>query len=122
MSGALLQKKAIDFACILDCFVASGGWPQRLKERRDNVAKGESQSVNKETAMAWLQANAGPVVRKCGEKNVFNADGTALVYQMLPQKTRPLKGELCRGGKHSKIHVSTLLCPNMNGSEKIPLW
>ncbi|KAH9384136.1 hypothetical protein HPB48_026129 [Haemaphysalis longicornis] len=39
---------------------------------------------------------------------------------MLPQRTLSLKGELCRGGKHSKVRVSVLLCTNMDGSEKIP--
>lgn len=125
VSGALLQRKAIDFACILGCdnFVASDGWLQRFKERRGIVGRvvtGESRSVDEETATAWVQANVGPVVRKYGEQNVFNADETALFYQMLPQRTLSLKGELCRGGKHSKVRVSVLLCTNMDGSEKIP--
>ncbi|KAH9373444.1 hypothetical protein HPB48_009489 [Haemaphysalis longicornis] len=62
----------------------------RFKERRDivsRVLKDESQSTDEETATAWVQANTGPIVQKYGEKNVLNADETALFYQMLPQKT-----------------------------------
>ncbi|KAH9376288.1 hypothetical protein HPB48_015012 [Haemaphysalis longicornis] len=37
VSGALLQRKARDFACIMgyDSFLASSGWLQRFKERHD---------------------------------------------------------------------------------------
>ncbi|XP_037568125.1 tigger transposable element-derived protein 6-like [Dermacentor silvarum] len=55
-----------------------------------------------------------------GWLDLFNADETALFYQMLPQKTLALKGDRCQGGKQSKVRVTVLLCANMDGSEKVP--
>ncbi|KAH9361331.1 hypothetical protein HPB48_006893 [Haemaphysalis longicornis] len=64
--GVEFAQKAIDFRLYLGCdnFVASDGWLQRFKERRDIVGRvvtGESRSVDEETATAWVQANVGPV-------------------------------------------------------------
>ncbi|KAH8021632.1 hypothetical protein HPB51_016028 [Rhipicephalus microplus] len=50
VSGALLQRKARDFACIMgyDNFVASSGWLQCFKERHDIVGR----------AAAWMSVTA----------------------------------------------------------------
>nr|XP_037276006.1 tigger transposable element-derived protein 6-like [Rhipicephalus microplus] len=125
VSGALLQQKARNFACIMghDDFVASNGWLQRFKERHDIVGRavsGESLSVDREAAVAWIKKNIGQLLEKYSPRDLFNADETALFYQMLPQKTLALKGDRCQGGKQSKVRVTVLLCANMDGSEKVP--
>lgn len=125
VSGALLQQKARNFACIMghDDFVASDGWLQRFKERHDIVGRavsGESLSVDREAAVAWIEKNIGQLLEKYSPRDLFNADETALFYQMLPQKTLALKGDRCQGGKQSKVRVTVLLCANMDGSEKVP--
>nr|XP_050023958.1 tigger transposable element-derived protein 6-like [Dermacentor andersoni] len=106
-----------------DNFVASVGWLQRFKERHDIVGSavsGEAQSVDREAAVAWVETNVGQLLEKYSAKDLFNADETALFYQMLPQKTLALKGERCQGGEQSRVHVTVLLCANMDGSEKMP--
>lgn len=125
VSGALLQRKGRDFACIMghDDFVASAGWLQRFKERHDIVGRavcGEAMSVDREAALLWVETNVGQLLEKYSPKDLFNADETALFYQMLPQKTLALKGERCQGGKQSKVRVTVLLCANMDGTEKVP--
>lgn len=57
MSGALLQQKARNFACITghDDFVTSDGWLQCIENRHDVVGRAvskESQSVDREAAVA----------------------------------------------------------------------
>lgn len=125
VSGALLQRKGRDFACIMghDDFVASAGWLQRFKERHDIVGRavcGEAMSVDREAALLWVETNVGQLLEKYSPKDLFNADETALFYQMLPQKILALKGERCQGGKQSKVRVTVLLCANMDGTEKVP--
>ncbi|KAH6933767.1 hypothetical protein HPB50_018212 [Hyalomma asiaticum] len=62
VSGALLQTKAKDFACIMgyDNFAASSGWLLRFEKRHDIVGRvvcGESQSVNEAEATKWAKQN-----------------------------------------------------------------
>lgn len=127
VSGALLQRKARDFACIMgyDNFVASSGWLQRFKERHDIVGRavcGESQSVDEAEATKWAKENIVRLLEKYSAEDIFNADETALFFKMLPHKTLALKGEPCHGGKQSKLRITALLCANMTGSEKLPIF
>lgn len=46
------------------------------------------------------------------------AQMTALFYQMLPHKTHAMKSDACPGRKHSKVHVTALVCRNMDGSDR----
>lgn len=67
MSGALLQQKARNFACITghDDFVASDGWLQCIENRHDVVGRAvskESQSVDREAAVAWIEKNIGQLL------------------------------------------------------------
>ncbi|KAH8019247.1 hypothetical protein HPB51_018474 [Rhipicephalus microplus] len=61
VSGALLQSKARDFACIMgyDNFLASSGWLQRrFKEHHDIVGRvvcSESQFVDEAEATKWAK-------------------------------------------------------------------
>ncbi|XP_049522090.1 tigger transposable element-derived protein 6-like [Dermacentor silvarum] len=51
--------------------------------------------------------------------DVFNGDETAFFYQLLPDKTMNFKGDKCKGGKKSRLHVSVLFCCNSTGTEKL---
>lgn len=125
LSGRILQQKALDFACMLshDNFKASPGWLSRFKARHDIVAKvisGEAAAVDSVTTSSWLLSNK-ELLSQYKPSDIYNADETALFYEMLPSKTLDFKGQKCHGGKHSKRRVTILLCANMDGTDKRPL-
>ncbi|XP_049517686.1 tigger transposable element-derived protein 4-like [Dermacentor silvarum] len=123
--AVILQQKALDFACMLshDNFKASPGWLSRFKARHDIVAKvisGEAAAVDSVTTSSWLLSNK-ELLSQYKPSDIYNADETALFYEMLPSKTLDFKGQKCHGGKHSKRRVTILLCANMDGTDKRPL-
>ncbi|KAH8021388.1 hypothetical protein HPB51_015568 [Rhipicephalus microplus] len=125
LSAKILQQKILNFASILehDQFRASVGWLGRFKAWHDIMAKaisGEAATVDPVTASLWLLTNKQVLdqYRPCG---VYNADETGLFFQLLLSKTLDLKGQKLHGGKHSKQRVTTLLCCNMDGTDKQPL-
>lgn len=122
ISGPLMLSKAKDFAFLLDFpdFSPGNGWLHRFKARHGIVFKavvGEAASVNNEDVDAWLFDNL-PTIASYAPRDVYNADETALFYQMLPSKTHALKGDKCAGGKNSKLRITVLLCANMDGSDR----
>lgn len=122
LSGPLMLSKPRDFTFLLDVldFNPGNGWLHRFKQRNGIVFKavvGEAASVNTDDVDAWFCENVPTIASYC-EKNVYNADETALLYQMLPSKTHTLKGDTCSGGKNSKVRVTVLLCTNMDGSDR----
>lgn len=127
ISGAILQQKAKDFACILghDDFKASNGWLQGFKSRHGVVGRvisGESASADSDASASWVAEKLPGILDRYEAADLYNADETALFYQMLPNRTLELKGRDCRGGKQSKLRVTVLLCANSDGSDKrIPL-
>lgn len=52
---------------------------------------------------------------------IFNADETALLYNLLTNKTLQFKGNICVGGKSNKEWIIALVCENMYGIEKLKL-
>ncbi|XP_072141997.1 tigger transposable element-derived protein 6-like [Dermacentor andersoni] len=127
ISGAILQQKAKDFACILghDDFKASNGWLQGFKSRHGVVGRvisGESASADSDAAASWVADKLPGILSRFEAADVYNADETALFYQMLPGRTLALKGDDCRGGKQSKLRITILLCANLDGTDKrVPL-
>lgn len=122
ISGPMMLGKAKDFAFLLDFpdFCPGNGWLHRFKVRHGIVFKsivGEARSVSDQDVANWLATNRA-IIASYAEQDVYNADETALFYQMLPDKTHSMKGESCAGGKHSKVRVTVLLCTNMNGSDR----
>lgn len=123
ISGAILQQKAKDFACILghDDFKASNGWLQGFKSRHGVVGRvisGESASADSDASASWVVEKLPDILKRYEAADLYNADETALFYQMLPNRTLALKGDDCRGGKQSKLRVTVLLCANSDGSDK----
>lgn len=127
ISGAVLQQKARDFACILghDDLTASNGWLQGFKSRHGVVGKvisGESASADQDGASSWVNNELPKILDRYEAADLYNADETALFFQMLPSRTLALKGDRCHGGKQSKLRVTVLLCTNSDGSDKrVPL-
>lgn len=127
VSGAVIQQKAKDFACLLgrDDFKASTGWLQKFKTRHMIVGKtasGESSAADTQGASAWTRDSLPDILAAYDPRDIYNADETGLFFQMLPKKTLAHKGDRCHGGKQSKLRLTILLCTNMDGSDKrIPL-
>lgn len=85
------------------------------------ISSGESLSVNIESVESWLK-NEWPTLRNGYEdKDIFNADESALFYKLLPNKTLKLKGESCKGGKLSKERITVYLCTSMTGEKRKPV-
>ena len=53
---------------------------------------------------------------------IYNADETGLFYRLLPDRTLEFKNVDCHGGKQSKERITTLVCANMSGSDKLPMF
>lgn len=126
INGPTLQEKAKKIAKFfgMDQFECSDGWLSRFKKRHqisNGIISGESLSVNQATVENWIK-NEWPILRnKFEEKDIFNADETALFYKLLPNKTLKLKGETCSGGKLSKERITVYLCTSMTGEKRKPL-
>ena len=68
----------------------------------------------------WKNTTLPTILSNYSPRDIFNTDEFGLFYRALPQKTLHLKGEVCSGGKHSKIRLTGLAATNMAG-EKLPI-
>lgn len=117
LSGAVLQRQAVNFANILGCdsFKASSGWLDKFKKRHAIVSKvlcGESASADIVGAATWQEEELRDILERYAAEDIYNADESALFFQMLPGRTLALKGQRCEGGKQSKQRLSILFCVN----------
>ena len=55
-------------------------------------------------------------------KEIFNADETGFFFRLLPDKNLDFKGSDCHGGKCIKNRLTVVVCANMSGTVKIPLY
>lgn len=125
IGGNLIKEKAKKFALSLGIkeFSVSNGWLDGFKKRNDIVFRkicGESSAVDSNLCSEWMQG-LEDLTSQYSDKDIFNADETALFYKCLPDKTFEFRESDCRGGKKSKDRVTILLCTNMNGTEKLPI-
>lgn len=125
LSGPILRSKAIEFADLLniDNFEATNGWFDGFKGRHGIVFKnvcGESGAVNVNEVSDWKKLLA-EMIGEVNPKDIFNVDEAGLFYQCTPDKSLAFKGQICNGGKLSKVRVTLLIGANMDGSEKLPL-
>ena len=85
-----------------DLWICSSGWPSLWKKRHD-VAYGsisrENAAVDKDVYDDWKQWTLQPILSRNDPNDIFNADETALYWQLLPDKTHAFKGEACTGTK-----------------------
>jgi hypothetical protein len=59
------------------------------------------------------------ILKKYAPSDIYNADKSALYYNLLLDKTLAMKDDPCKGGKHSKECMTLLQCANMDGSHKV---
>lgn len=127
IDGKILKEQADTFALKLgiEDFKGSDGWLQKFKSRHGLAFKklcGESASVNPETVKTWKETRLKELLAEYEPQDIFNADETGLMWQMLPDRTLTFKGEICSGGKKAKNRITLLLAANMTGTEKLPLF
>ncbi|XP_033739299.1 tigger transposable element-derived protein 6-like [Pecten maximus] len=128
ISGPMLKSKASDLAEKIGekNFASSTGWVDRFKERHGICFKkicGEAKSVDTSSdAMTKWADDLRTILSEYQPNNIFNADETGIFYRLLPDRTLDFKGTDCHGGKRSKERLTALVCANMTGTEKLPLF
>ena len=78
---------------------------------------GERASVDSNVVDDWLK-RVPTIVEGYAPRDIFNADETGLFYRSLPEKTLKVRGEDCKGGKQSKLRLTTMLCCNLSGEHE----
>ena len=127
VTGPAMKAKAEDISHQLGIYdwSCSEGWLHRFKKRHNisyKVISGERGAVDEEKTDAWIEDVLKPTLSKYDSKDIFNADKTGLFWRLLPDKTLASKSEKCFGGKKSKDRITVMVCANMNGTEKYPLF
>ncbi|XP_074375143.1 CENP-B homolog protein 2-like [Apium graveolens] len=127
MSGEMIQGKAKEFMQKMygetnSEFSFSSGWLERFKARysiKSYRRFGESGSVNKEDI-----ANALPEIRskldQFNLKDIYNMDEIRLFYRL--EADHSLATKQLEGRKKDKERITTAVCCNGDGSDKVPLW
>ncbi|XP_069103139.1 tigger transposable element-derived protein 6-like [Argopecten irradians] len=124
----MLKVKANELAAGIGepSFDCSTGWIDRFKDRHGICFKkicGEAKSVDKSSdAMVQWADDLHTLLLQYNHSDIFNADETGIFYRMLPDRTLDFKGTDCHGGKRSKERLTALVCANMTGTEKLPLF
>lgn len=124
ITGPMISEKARKFASLLgnNDFKASNGWLSCFRERHGIVFKtvsGEEKSAPVDDALSWKQREKEKIEEIYSPDDVYNADETALFFQLMPNKTMAFKGDDCKGGKKSKQRLTVLLCSNSTGTDKL---
>ncbi|XP_065304542.1 tigger transposable element-derived protein 6-like [Dermacentor albipictus] len=124
VSGPMIEQKAKDFAFMLNRhdFRGGSGWLQRFKERHGIVGRavtGESRAVDLGSVQKWIDENWNDIKTRYHPRDIFNADETALFWQMLPNRTLACRDDKSHGGKVNKARISVLLATNVDGSTKL---
>ena len=126
--GEVLKTKAEELNKEIDCqseWTCSSGWLSRWKGRHNISYRsvcGENASVDQEVCTDWKERILQPILARYNPDDVFNADETGLYWRLLPDKTHAVAGESCTGSKLSKERITALVCANMTGTEKKPLF
>jgi len=76
--------------------------------------------VNEKTADHQINESLPEVILGYKPRHIFNADETAHVYSLMPDKNWTLKCVICAGHK-SKQLLTVFLCCNANIVEKLKL-
>lgn len=100
-------------------------WIERFKKRHgiDLIQKaGEAAGVNNEVVEDWKHGKLEDVLRRYDARDIYNADETGLFWQMLPEKSLGFLGKTYHGTKQPKTRITVLVCANMDGSDKLPLF
>ena len=96
---------------------ASLGWLMRFRDRFGVLCKaicGEGSSVPLKKVNEWRAGEIQKIILNYDPKNIYNADETGIF-----NLTLAVRGEQCRGGKESKLRLTTVLCCNSTGTDKL---
>lgn len=67
----------------------------------------------------WIEENWNDITTRYHPRDIFNADETALFWQMLPNKMLACRDDKSHGGKVNKARISVLLAAIVDGSTKL---
>ena len=79
----------------------------------------ESGDVNEENTEHWIKEILPGVILGYDSRHIFNMDEIALFYALMPNNTVTIKDETHAGGCKFKDWLTTQLCCNVNGTEKL---
>lgn len=82
---------------------------------------GESSSVDDTTTSTWLKEKLPKIIEGYELKNIYNADEFGLFYNLLPDRTFSQKKGNCKGLKQSKDRITSLVCSNGDGNDKLKI-
>ncbi|XP_037754386.1 major centromere autoantigen B [Chelonia mydas] len=127
LAGPAVKEKARQLAASLGLndFKASDGWFTRWKKRFNVACKkeqGGNQSAGKPASEQWQCENLPHILEKFSPADVYIADETGLYLKGLCDRGHGENNEKLEGGKAAKDRVTVLVCANMDGSDKRPLF
>ncbi|XP_053406792.1 tigger transposable element-derived protein 6-like [Mercenaria mercenaria] len=62
------------------------------------------------------------ILKDYNPKDIFNADETGMFYRLQPDKILEFKSKDCHGGKQSEERLTAMVCADMSGTEKLPMF
>ena len=114
------------WVCLMGSFKFLSGWLERFKERHGISFKkvcGEEKSVDLASdQMEEWHRTLSVLLKEYQPDDIYNADETGLFFRLMPDRTLEFKNVDCHGGKQSKERITTLVCANMSGTDKVPLF
>ncbi|GBL84871.1 Tigger transposable element-derived protein 6 [Araneus ventricosus] len=124
ISGPFIIEKALQFAKALgyDDFQESNGWLEKFKRRHRIMAKvisGDSKHVDNNDRENWITETISKILKDYKPENIFNADETALFFNVCLKETLTFKKEKCFGRKQSKARLTVMLGANKIGHQKL---
>ncbi|XP_038076054.1 tigger transposable element-derived protein 4-like [Patiria miniata] len=128
IDGEMLLVQARKFAADLgheEPEKLSPSWIERFKARwgigRVHKA-GESDGVDRAVVTDWKEGKLQQLLEKYQPEDIYNADETGLFWQLLPENSLGFKGQSHHRRKEIKTRITLLVCANMDGSDKLPLY
>ncbi|XP_053377288.1 uncharacterized protein LOC123545424 [Mercenaria mercenaria] len=107
------------------------GWIKKSESIKEGYAKFGPKRRNMRTgnyeeleSALLLVVKRNPLIRMrlTSGRDIYNADETGLFFKLTPDKTLEFKNVKCVGGKRSKERITVLVCANMTGEDKVPLF
>ena len=83
--------------------------------------RSQSVDVSSDQMEEWKRS-ISVILKEYKPEDIYNADKTELFYRLLPDRTLELKNVDCHGGKQSKERITALVCANMSGTDKLPMF